>query len=182
MGKKCFRPHYNLVFRVASRIINTRKLGKTLILSFVLFTFTIPGLPAPSGVDPQVKRALGCMDLMLYEEAISLFEQALAKDPTQPGLRTKQAYAYYRMNRLGKALEALNKELEAHPNDLKALILLSFVQFKTERPDDAEKTARLFQDTLEKTRKKSSRDKVDTIIDPFFQTPASPPTSSPCWP
>jgi tetratricopeptide (TPR) repeat protein len=85
------------------------------------------------------------MDLMLYEEAISLFDQALAKDRAQPGLRTKQAYAYYRMNRLEKAVEALNKELEAHPDDLKALILLSFVQFKTERPDDAEKTARLFQ-------------------------------------
>jgi len=174
MWKKCFHPYNKLFFSAASRIINPRKPGKILILLFVLFAFAIPGLTAPSGVEPQVKRALGCMDLMLYEEAISLFDQALAKNPAQPGLRTKQAYAYYRMNRLEKAVEALNKELEAHPDDLKALILLSFVQFKTERPDDAEKTARLFQDTLEKTRKKSSRDKVDTIMRPLFPNAGVP--------
>jgi len=145
MWKKCFHSYNNLIFRASCRIINPRKSGKSLTLLFVIFAFANPGLAAPSGVEPQVKRALGCMDLMLYEEAISLFDQALAKDRAQPGLRTKQAYAYYRMNRLEKAVEALNKELEAHPDDLKALILLSFVQFKTERPDDAEKTARLFQ-------------------------------------
>jgi tetratricopeptide (TPR) repeat protein len=174
MRKKCFHPHNNLVFWAASQIINPRKPGKILILSFVLFTFTIPGLPAPSGVDPQVKRALGCMDLMLYEEAISLFDQALAKDPTQPGLRAKQAYAYYRLNRTEKAVEALNKALEVYPDDLKALILLSFVQYKTERPEDAERTARLFQDVLEKTRKKSSRDKLDTIMRPLFPNAGVP--------
>ncbi len=175
MWKKCFHPHNNLVFWAASRIINPRKSGKSLTLLFVIFAFANPGLAAPSGVDPQVKRALGCMDLMLYEEAISLFDQALAKDPAQPGgLRTRQAYAYYRMNRPEKAVEALNKELEAHPDDLKALILLSFVQFKTERPDDAERTARLFQDILEKTRKKSSRDKLDTIMRGLFPNAGVP--------
>jgi tetratricopeptide (TPR) repeat protein len=143
-------------------------------LLFVLFAFAIPGLAAPPGVDPQLKRALGCMDLMRYEEAISLFDQALAEDPAQPGLRTKQAYAYFRMNRPEKAVEALNKELEAHPDDLKALILLSFVQFKTERPDDAERTARLFQDILDKTRKKSSRDKFDSIMKGLFPNAGVP--------
>ena len=174
MGKECFHPHHNFFFWAASRIINPGKPGKGLTLLFVLFTFAIPGLPAPSGVDPQLKRALGCMDLMRYEEAISLFDQALAKDPAQPGLRTKQAYAYCRMNRPEKAVEALNKELEAYPDDLKALILLSFVQFKTERPDDAERTARLFQEILEKTRKKSSRDKVNTIMAGLFPNAGVP--------
>jgi len=174
MGKKCFHPLHNFFFWAASRIINPGKPGKGLTLLFVLFTFAIPGLAAPSGVDPQVKWALRCMDLMLYEEAISLFDEALAKDPDQPGLRTKQAYAYFRMNRPEKAVEALNKELEAHPDDLKALILLSFVQFKTERPDDAERTARLFQDILEKTGKKSSRDKVDTIMRGLFPNAGVP--------
>ena len=154
MGKKCFHPHSNLVLRAASRIINPGKQRKILILLFVLFACAIPGPAAPSGSDPQVKRALGCMDFMLYEEAISLFDQALAKDPAQPGLRTKQAYAYYRMNRLEKAVEALNKELEAFPNDFKALILLSFVQYKSGHPDEAEITARRFQNILEKTLKK----------------------------
>ncbi len=141
---------------------------------FVLFAFAIPGLATPPGVDPQVKKALGRMDLMLYEEAISLFDQALAKDPAQPGLRTKQAYAYYRLNRPEKAVETLKKELGAYPDDLRALILLSFVQFKTDRFEDAERTARLFQDILEKTRKKSSRDKVDTIMRGLFPNAGVP--------
>jgi tetratricopeptide (TPR) repeat protein len=174
MGKKCFHPHNNFFFRAASRIINPRKPRKGLILSFVFFTFAVPGPAAPSGVEPQVKRALGCMDLMLYDEAISLFDQALAKDKAQPGLRTKQAYAYYRMNRPEKAVEALNKELEAFPNDFKALILLSFVQYKSGRPDDAERTARIFQDILEKTRKKSSPDKLDTIMRGLFPNAGVP--------
>jgi tetratricopeptide (TPR) repeat protein len=143
-------------------------------LLFVLFAFAIPGLATPPGVDPQVKKALGRMDLMLYEEAISLFDQALAKDPAQPGLRTKQAYAYYRLNRPEKAVETLKKELGAYPDDLRALILLSFVQFKTDRFEDAERTARLFQDILEKTRKKSSRDKVDTIMRGLFPNAGVP--------
>lgn len=174
MGKKYFHPHKNFFFWAASRIINPRKSGKILILSFVLFTFAIPGLATPPGVDPQVKRALGCMDLMLYEEAISLFDQALAKDPAQPGLRTKQAYAYYRLNRPEKAIEALKKELEAYPDDLKALILLSFVQYKTDRLEDADRSARLFQDILEKTRKKSTRDKLDTIMRGLFPNAGVP--------
>lgn len=131
-------------------------------------------LHAPSGADNQAERALGCMDLMLYDEAISLFDKALAKDPAQPGLRIKQAYAYYRLNRPEKAIEALNKELETNPDDLNALILLSFVQYKTGRPDAAERAARLSCDTLEKVRKKSKADKLDKIMKDLFPNAGVP--------
>jgi tetratricopeptide (TPR) repeat protein len=134
----------------------------------------ISSLTALSGVDKQVERALACLDLMLYEEAISLFDQALAKDPAQPGLRTKQAYAYCRLNRPEKAVEALNKELEAYPDDLNALILLSFVQYKTGHPDDAERTARLFYDTLEKVSKKSKPDKLNKIMKNLYPNAGVP--------
>lgn len=174
MWKKRFHPNYNLVFLAASRIINPRKPGKFLILSFVLFTIAIPGLAAPSEGEPQVERALGCMDLMLYDEAISLFDQTLAKNPGQPGLRTKQAYAYYRLNRPEKAVEALNEELGTYSDDLKALILLSFVQYKTGRPDEAGRAARLFCDALDKVRKTSKPAKLDKAMRDLFPNAGVP--------
>jgi tetratricopeptide (TPR) repeat protein len=127
-----------------------KKLGNVHPLKAAL----ISSQPAASKGGNQVERALGCMDFMLYEEAISLFDQALAKNPAQPGLRTKQAYAYYRLNRPEKAVEALNQELEDYPDDLKTLILLSFIQHKTGHPDEAERAARKFEDVLEKLLKK----------------------------
>ncbi len=173
-GKKSFLPLGNFFLYASSRIKNPTNSGKILIWLFVLLVFKIPSPGAPSTVDPQVKRALQCMDLMRYEEAVSLFDQALAKDPAEPGLRTKQAYAYYRMGRPEKAFEALKKEFEYHPDDLNALILLSFVQFKAERSDDAEKTARLFQDTLTKIGKKLSRDKLDATMRGLFPNAGVP--------
>jgi len=130
--------------------------------------------PAPSRGGKQVERALGCMDLMLYEEAISLFDQALAKDPAQPGMRTRQAYAYYCLNRPEKAVEALNEELGTYPDDLKALILLSFVQYKTGRHDEAEKAGRLFHDALDKVRKTSKPAKLDKAMRDLFPNAGVP--------
>lgn len=132
------------------------------------------------------------MDSMLYEEAVRLFDQALAKEPARPGLRTRQAYAYYRMNLSGKAVEVLNNELELFPNDLKALALLSFVQYRSGHPEEAEHTAGRFRDVLEQALKKQGREaigimprdsekwvretrkKIDAILKPLFPNAGVP--------
>jgi len=132
-------------------------------------------LPPPlAGADKQLKRALDCMDFMMYEEAISLFDQVLAKNPKQQGLRVKQAFAFYRINKPEKAIETLEKELEIVPDDLKALVLMSFVLYKSGRLDDAEKTALTFQDALEKIWKKSFRSRFDAIMKDLFPNAGVP--------
>ena len=113
---------------------------------------------APGKTDALVRRALDGLDFMLYEEAIPLFEEALAKDPAQPFLRTKQAYAFYRLGETDKALGALAKALEARPDDFPALNFRCFLEYKLGRAEEAEKTAWEFLTALEEVRKRSRAD------------------------
>jgi tetratricopeptide (TPR) repeat protein len=122
---------------------------------------------------PQANRAIDAMDFMLYEEAVQLFDQALAQDPSRAGLRVKQAYAYYRLNRVEKAAEVLGRELEIRPDDLETLILQSFVQYKAGRPDEAEKAAQKFQSTLDVVRNRS-RLRLDGILRDLFPNAGVP--------
>lgn len=169
-GRMCGSADFRTVFKIPRRI----KINKMLVLPSVLLSLAI-SFPLPlAGADKQVKRALDCMDFMMYEEAVSLFDQVLAKDPKQPGLRIKQAFAFYRMNKSEKAIGTLLKELEIFPDDPKALMLLSFVQYRSGRLDDAGKTARTFQDGLEKTRKKLGRYKIDTVMRDLFPNAGVP--------
>lgn len=126
--------------------------------------------------DALVKRALDGLDFMLYEEAVSLFEEALAKDPAQPFLRTKQAYAFYRLNEPDKALAALAKALEARPGDLPALSFRCFLEYKTGRKEDAEKTAWEFLAALDEVRKKSRADgpTFDSVMRALFPNAGIP--------
>lgn len=126
--------------------------------------------------DAFVRRALDGLDFMLYEESVSLFEEALAKDPAQPWLRTKQAYAFYRLNETDKAVAALNKALEVRPDDLPALNFLCFLEFKAGRYEDAEKTAWKFLEALDLVRKKTKSDglALDSALKELFPNAGIP--------
>jgi tetratricopeptide (TPR) repeat protein len=126
--------------------------------------------------DALVRRALDGLDFMLYEEAVSLFEEALAKDPAQPGLRTKQAYALYRLNETDKAVAVLNKALEVRPDDLPALDFLCFLESKAGRAADAEKTAWKFLAALDAVRKKTKADglALDSALRELFPNAGIP--------
>ena len=126
--------------------------------------------------DALVRRALDGLDFMLYEEAVSLFEEALTKDPAQPWLRTKQAYALYRLNENDKAVAALNKALEVKPDDLPALDFLSFLEYKAGRTEDAEKTAWKFLAALDAVRKKTKADGIalDSALRELFPNAGIP--------
>ena len=153
-------------FRIAARV-------QLLILSMaILPAFMVP--PPLKAEDQRITRALVCMDFMLYDEAISLFEQALQKHPMERGLRIKQAYAYFRLNKYEEAVGALNREHELFPDDLKPLILLCFIQHAAGQPDNAGITARAVQAKLDKILNMSNRKKVDAILRDLFPNAGLP--------
>jgi tetratricopeptide (TPR) repeat protein len=153
-------------FRTAARV-------QLLILSMAI----LPGfmvLPPLKAEDQRITRALVCMDFMLYDEAISLFEQALQNHPMEHGLRVKQAYAYFRLNKYKEAVGALNREHELFQDDLKPLILLCFIQHVAGQPDNAGITARAAQAKLDKILNMSNRKKVDAILRDLFPNAGLP--------
>lgn len=126
------------------------------------------GIRSFPGEDKRVERAFDSMDLMLYEEAIALFGEVLREHPGRIGLRTRQAYAYFRLNRPEKAIEALTAEIEANPDDLRPLVLLSFVQYVTANEEEAETTARVYQSALAAKRKGLTRRQEDRLLRDLF--------------
>jgi tetratricopeptide (TPR) repeat protein len=114
------------------------------------------------------------MDLQLYEEAASLFSEALAADPARPDLRVKQAYAFYRLNRLERAEIVLGAELRMRPADPAALILQCFIQYKAGKTAEAEKTALAFQAALDELRKKTKPRDFDDIRRDLFPNAGVP--------
>lgn len=121
-----------------------------------------PGaLPAQ---DAKITRASTCLDFMVYDEAVSLFEQVLQEHPTERGLRVKQAYACFRLKKYDEAAAILNREHELFPADLKPLVLLGIVQNSMGRPDDAAATALAAQIDLDKILKTSRRKKVESAL------------------
>ncbi len=126
--------------------------------------------------DALVRRALDGLDFMLYEEAVSLLEEALAKNPAEPWLRTKQAYAFYRLNEPDKAIAALTKALDVRPDDLPALNFLCFLEARTGRPEDAEKTAWRFLEALDQVRKETKADGLylDSVLRGLFPNAGIP--------
>ena len=126
------------------------------------------GIRSFAGGDERLERAFACMDRMLYEEAIALFGEVLREHPRRIGLRTRQAYAYFRLNRPEKAIEALTAEIEANPDDLKPLVLLSFVQYVTANEEEAETTARVYQSALAAKRKGLTRRQEDRLLRDLF--------------
>jgi VWFA-related protein len=119
-----------------------------------------------------VGRALSCLDFMLYDEAISLFEQILAEEPGRTGIRSGLAYAYHRLANLDKAFETLNSEIKLHPEDFKALILISFLQYRAGRVDEAERFALAFDAALEKVKKPNQRNSIIKDLFPNAGIPA----------
>jgi len=128
---------------------------------WILFLVALGGVTSLAGEDQRLARAQKCMDFMLYDEAISLFDQILEKNPAERGLRVKQAYAYFRLNNYDKATAALNREREAFPDDLQPLVLLSFVQYAAGREDEAVRTARTAQDALDAILNSPDRKKAE---------------------
>ena len=136
---------------------------RMLILAMVILP-TFVGLRPLKAQDEQITRALSCMDFMLYDEANSLFEQALQKHPMERGLRIKQAYACFRLNKYEEAAGVLNREHELFPADLKPLILFSLVQRAMGQADNAATTARAVQADLDEILKRSGRKKVEAAL------------------
>jgi len=139
-----------------------------------LSVISLLGLPITAIPEPQVARALNAMDFMFYEQAVSLFNEALGKNPDSTGVRVRQAYAYYRLNRIEKAEEVLNAELRVRPDDLASLVLLSFIQWKEGKWEDAEKSARAFHSAFEKIRNQSKRSKFEKILKGLFPNAGVP--------
>lgn len=144
-----------------------------LILSMAVLP-ALMGPPPLKGEDYRITRTSICMDFMLYDEAISLIEQALQKHPMERGLRVKQAYAYFRLNKCEEAVGALNREHELFPDDLKPLILLGFIQHAAGQPDNALITARAVQAKLDKILNMSNQKKVDAILRDLFPNAGLP--------
>lgn len=132
-----------------------RRVAESLALSFCLGVVCLSSF---AGEDRRVKLAHNIMDFQLYEEAIALFGQVLKDKPGSPNLRIWQAYAYYRLNKSQKAIEALKRELEIHPADLGALVLLCHVQYASGLEEEAEISARAFQKACETASLRGSRD------------------------
>ncbi|MEN6310661.1 MAG: tetratricopeptide repeat protein [Acidobacteriota bacterium] len=149
-------------------------IGARLGILFLVALGALGGAMSLAAQDERLARAQKCMDFMLYDEAISLFDQILEKNPAERGLRVKQAYAYYRLNKYEEAISALNREHEAFPADLPPLILLSFIQYAAGRQDDAERTARTAQDALDKILERSDRKKAEATMRSLFPNAGLP--------
>jgi tetratricopeptide (TPR) repeat protein len=147
--------------------------ARVLILSMAVLP-AFPGPPSFAAEDRRMARALNCMDFMLYDEAISLFDQILEKNPAERGLRVKRAYACFRLNKYEEAVSALNREHELFPDDLKPLILLCFVQHAAGQFDNAGITARAVQAKLDKIQNMSNRKKVDAALRDLFPNAGLP--------
>ena len=137
--------------------------ARVLILSMAILATPV-GPRALTAQDEKITRALTCMDFMIYDEAISLFEQVLQKHPMERGLRIKQAYACFRLKKYEEVAEVLTREHELFPADLKPLILLSLVQNSMGQPDNAAATARAVRADLDRILKTSSRKKVEAAL------------------
>jgi len=111
---------------------------------------------------------------MQYDVAISQFELALQAHPKERGLRVKQAFAYFRMNKFDEAVGVLNKEREFFPDDLNPLILLSFVQHASGKPDEALATARTSQAELDRILNSSSVKKLNAALRDLFPNAGLP--------
>jgi len=127
--------------------MESRHRFRAVLLAVLIFG---TGIPAPAGgEDWRIDRALDCLDYMLYDEAVSLLSEVLLEDgPPKPGLHTKLAFAYFRLKEPEKAMRHLRLEIGADPEDLKPLVLLSHIQYASGLKDEAETTARKFQDAL----------------------------------
>ncbi len=143
----------------------------------LLFTAILPAFMAPpplKGEDQRIARALVCMDSMLYDDAISQFELALQAHPKEHGLRVKQAFAYFRLNKYKEAVGVLNRERELFPDDLNPLILLSFIQHASGKPDDALMTAQTVQAKLDKIVNSSNAKKLNANLRGLFPNTGLP--------
>ena len=127
---------------------------------FLCLSLYAPG--AIGAADATLDRAYTCLDFMQYDEAARLLGVVLEKNPKQKGIRVDQAYAYFRLNRSERAVMVLHRELELFPGEPEALILLSFVEYKRGRLEEAERAALEFNSVLEKL--KFEKDKIYDII------------------
>ena len=148
-----------------------RKRRPALSIGFFLYlSLYAPG--AIAAADATLDRAHVCLDFMRYDEAARLLGAVLEKNPEQKGIRIDQAYAYFRLNRSERAVMALHRELKLFPGEPEALILLSFVEYKRGRLEEAERAASEFDSVLEKL--KFEKDKIYDIIRKNFPNSGLP--------
>ncbi len=72
-----------------------------------------------------------------YDEAIKCFKKALLKDPNQPEIRERLAYAFFNLGKIEEAIKYLQEELSLFPEDTGAYDLLVYILFKSNRIEEA---------------------------------------------
>jgi len=82
----------------------------------------------PLKSDPLVQLGETLLELGKYNEASTAFEAALRINPTQPAALVGQAKALLQSNRPQLALAPLEREIKAHPDDVKARTALGIAQ------------------------------------------------------
>lgn len=105
------------------------------------------------------QKAQSSMDMLNYLQAVEYYGQALAEQPQRQGLRTKQAFAYFRLGRNEDAVRVLTEEISFFSDNLDAPILLSYIYYSTEDLRASVEAALEFIRRLEKAVKQKVGEK-----------------------
>lgn len=92
-----------------------------------------------------IRRSLDGMD---YNEAVRQIEKWAGPETVSDRMLCDLAFAYDRMGKTEKALRLLGNRTGKRPDDLQALILLAYLQYRSGRTEEAERTAADFQGKL----------------------------------
>ena len=84
--------------------------------------------------DPHNAEALAHMGLLEarqehYDQAVIYYRQALAIDPSLPGLELNLGLALFKANRFQESIKPFTAELNQHPGDLRLTILLGMAHY-----------------------------------------------------
>ena len=115
---------------------------------------TCLSIPSPLPADKNlINMAWECVDYMNYEKAVGLLEQAITDNPEKEDVRTLLAFAYYRLYQYENAIKVLKQELDLFPENMKALILLGYINFQHGKIAYAEAVYREYDTLLDKAQK-----------------------------
>jgi len=90
------------------------------------------------------------MDFMAYEQAIPYLQQAALEYPNIKNIKTKEAFAHFRLGNFEDAIRAVKEEISHFPNNLNAFILLGYIYFQQGKYEDAALACQDFNMNLEK--------------------------------
>jgi tetratricopeptide (TPR) repeat protein len=116
---------------------------RSILLAAVLAALAAAGQASGKGENAS-KAARMALDMLGYEQAVALFDKAVADDPAEEGNRAGKGYALYRLGRLDDAALALRSELVRNKENWLALTLLPLVHYEKGRYDEAIEAANEF--------------------------------------